>query len=77
MTYATYVLNYKPLKDEKYRVRITVGGDRITYLYDSGSPAANRIETKVLLSSTISDASHGAWLMSADLKYYFLSTPMA
>ena len=26
ITYATYVLDYRPLKDEPYRVRITVGG---------------------------------------------------
>ena len=30
VTYATNVLYYRPLKSEPYRVRITVGGNRLT-----------------------------------------------
>ena len=67
-TYATYVLNYKPPKDEKHRVHITVGGDRLTYLYDSSSSIANIIEKKVLLNSTISYARHSAQSMLVDIK---------
>ena len=48
VTYATYVLDYKHLKDEQYRVRIIVGGDKLTYLDDAGSPTANLMETKKL-----------------------------
>ena len=77
MTYATYVLNYKKLEEEKYRVRITVGGDRLTYPYGTGSPPANLTETKVLINITISDARLCARFMSADMKGYFLDTPMA
>ena len=77
VTYATYILDYRPLKGEQYRVRITVGGDRLTYLDDVGSPGANLMETKILVNSTISDASRGARFMSADIKDYFLATPMA
>ena len=58
-------------------MRITVGGNRLSYNEDSGSPAANLLETKVLLNSTISDAIKGAHFMTADIKYYFLATPMA
>ena len=43
---------------------------------DAGSPAANLLETKILVNSTISDARKGAWFMSADLKDFFLATPM-
>ena len=46
------------------------------YLDDAGSPAANLMETKLLVNSTISDAKHGARFMSADIKDYFLATPM-
>ena len=74
MTYATYVLNYKPIKDENQIIRITVGVDRLTYPYDEGSPVANIIETKLLLNSTISDARHGVRFISADIKDYFLVT---
>ena len=34
------------------------------------------VETKLLVNSTISDASKGAKFMSMDLKDYFLATPM-
>ena len=67
VTYATYVLNYKPLKDEKRRVCITVIGYSLTYPYDAGSLTANIIETKVILNSTISDARHGSRFISADI----------
>ena len=76
VTYATYVLDYRHLKEEQHRVRITVGGDRLIYPGDTGSPAANLLETKILINSTISDAHKGARFMSADIKDYFLATPM-
>ena len=76
VTYATYVLDYRALKSEPNRVRITVGGDRLTYDNDAGSPAANLLETKVLPNSTISDARKGSRFMMADIKYCFLATPM-
>ena len=41
VTYATFVLDYRPLKSEPYRIRITVGGDRLSYPFDAGSPAAS------------------------------------
>ena len=76
ITYATFVLDYRPLKSEPHRVRITVGGDRLSYAADAGSPAANLLETKLLVNSTISDAHKGARFMSLDLKDFFLATPM-
>ena len=76
VTYASFVLDYRPLKSEPNCVHITVGGDRLTYNSDSGSPAANLLKTKLLINSTISDASRGARFVSADLKDFFLATPM-
>ena len=76
VTYATYVLDYIPLKSDPYRVRITLWGDKLQYLEDAGPPASNIIETKILLNSVISDACKGARFMSMDLKDYFLNTPM-
>ena len=76
VTYATFVLDHRPLKTEPWRVRITVGGDKLTYDNDAGSPAANIIETKLLVNSVISDAKKGARFMSADIKDFFLNTPM-
>ena len=76
VTYASFVCDHCPLKSEPWRVRIVVGGDRLTYEDDAGSPAASLLETKILLSSVISDAHKGARFMSLDLKEYFLATPM-
>ena len=76
VTYATFVCDYRPLKEEVYRIRITVGGDRLSYHEDAGSPAANLLETKIILNSTISDAHKGARFMTADIKDHFLATPM-
>ena len=70
------VCDYQPLKDEKYRVRITVGSDKLPYYDDAGSPAADLLETKILLNSTISDARWGAQFICLDIKDHFLATPM-
>ena len=56
ITYATFVIDYRPLKSEPYCIRITVGGDKLSYPDDAGSPAANLLETKILINSVISDA---------------------
>ena len=58
------------------RVRIVVGGDKLSYSSDTGSPAASLLKTKILLNSTISDAHKGARFMCMDLKDFFLATPM-
>ena len=74
--YASMVCDYRPLKDEKYRVRITIGGDKLPYYDDAGSPAVDLLKTKILLNSTISDARRGARFMCLDIKDHFLETPM-
>ena len=71
-----FVIDYLQLKSKPHGVRITVGGDRLNYTKNDGSAAANMLETKVLVNSTISDAKRGSIFMSADLKYFFLATPM-
>ena len=76
VTYANFVCDYRPLKSEPYRVRLTVGGDKLDCEYDAGSPAASLLETKLILNSTISDAHKGARFLSADLKDHFLASPM-
>ena len=53
-----------------------IGGNRLTYTADTGSPAASLLETKILLNSTISDVHKGARFMSMDLKDFFLAKPM-
>ena len=74
VTYASFVCDYRPLKSDKYRVQLVVGGDKLTYADDAGSPAASLLETKLLVNSVISTP--GARFMSMDLKDHFLCTPM-
>jgi hypothetical protein len=76
VTYGNCICDYRPLKSEPYRVRLTVGGDKLPYDDDAGSPAASLLETKLLLNSTISDADRGARFLCADLKDHFLASPM-
>ena len=76
VTYTSYVCDYCLLKEESFRVRITVGGDRLTYGNDAGSPATNLLETKIILNSTILDAWKGVRFMLLDIKDHFYSTPI-
>jgi hypothetical protein len=76
VTYANMICDFRPLKDEQYRVRLTVGGDKLPYEDDAGSPAASLLETKLIINSVISDADKGARFCTADLKDHFLATPM-
>ena len=76
VTYGSFACDHRPLKDEEWRIRIVVGGDKLTYDRDTGSPAANMLETKLLFNSVISDAKNGARFASMDLKDMFLQTHM-
>ena len=76
VTYGNFICDYRPLKAETHRVRLTVGSDRLDYAKDAGSPAASLLETKLIINSTISDAKENARFLCADLKDFFLATPM-
>ena len=76
VTYVSFVCDHRPLKDEQWRIRLVVGGDKLEYEFDSGSPTTDLTETKVLINSVISDAKDGARFLSMDLKDMFLHTPM-
>ena len=76
VTYANFVCDHRPLKEEKYRVRMTIGGDKLEYQHETASPAASLIETKLLLNSVISNAKDGARFFTMDLKDFFLQTVM-
>ena len=55
VTYANMVCDYRSLKSKRYHVCLTVGGDKLDYDFDTTSPAASLIETKLLLNSIISN----------------------
>ena len=52
VTYANMVCDYRPLKKEKFRVRLTVGGDKLTCDFDVASTAASILKTKLLLAAS-------------------------
>ena len=76
VTYANFICDYKPLKKEKFRVRCTVGGNKLEYEDDPSSPAAGLLDIKIHLNSTISDASKGARYATADIENMYLNNPM-
>ena len=74
--YANMICDYRPHKQENHRVRLTIGGDRLPYNDAVASSAVSLLETKLklILNSTISDGSKGAWFMTLDIKDFFLQT---
>eukprot|EP00804_Cyclotella_cryptica_P024323 CCRYP_015308-RA/>CCRYP_015308-RA protein AED:0.19 eAED:0.16 QI:0/0/0/1/0.2/0.16/6/0/899 len=61
-------------KEDPYRIRLTVGGNRITYPGNCGTPTADMLTTKILLNSVISTT--GARFMTNYIKDFYLNTPM-
>ena len=77
VTCANFICDYMPLKAEKFRVRITIGGDKLDYHEDTASPTVLLIKTKLLINSVISDHKyHNSKFCSIYIKDFFLTTPM-
>ena len=73
-TYARIVADERPEKEEPDQIRVTMGGDRINYPGDCGTPTADLLTVKLLLNSVISTAH--AKFMTIDIKDFYLMTPM-
>ena len=65
-TYLRVVADYRPQKADPYRVRWTVGGDKVDYPGAVTTPTADMQVTKLLFNSTISTP--GAKFMCLDVK---------
>ena len=74
VTYGRICANYRPEKDDPYRIRLTVGGNLIHFPGDCGTPTADMLTVKMLLNSIIS--TKGAKCMTIDIKNFYLNTPM-
>ena len=74
VTYGRIVVSFRPEKKDPNRVRLTVGGDRIHYPDDCGTPTAGMLTVKLLLNSVIS--TKNARFMTIDIKDFYLNTPM-
>ena len=71
ITHAQMICNCRPEKEEKERARLALGGDRTNYPGDCGTPTADVLLVKILLSGIVSTA--GAEFMTGDLNF-FIST---
>ncbi len=52
-----------------------MGGDRVNYPGNAGTPSANLLTVKILINSIISTA--GAKFMTMNIKDFYLNTPIA
>jgi hypothetical protein len=72
ITYGKLVCDFKPNKNEKHRVRLTVGGDRLDYSGDTATSIADITTFKILVNSTLS--TQDAQMMMMDIQHYYLGT---
>jgi hypothetical protein len=74
VTYGRICVNYCPPKDDPNRTRLTVGGDRVNFPGDCGTPTVDMVMVKLHLNSVI--LIKGACYCTIDLKVLYLMTPM-
>ena len=74
VTYARFVCDYRPQKEDKERTIITVRGNRLEYQGEVSTKTAGLTTIKLLLNSVVS--SIYAKFMTADVKNFYLNTPM-
>jgi hypothetical protein len=71
-TYARYVVDYRPEKDEPWRLRITCGGDKLEYFGNTTTHSASMETIKCQLNSIISTP--GAKCATADISNMYLES---
>jgi hypothetical protein len=75
VTYGRIVASIRPHKQERNRVRLTVGGDRLDYPGITSTQTASLTTSKCLFNSTVSTP--GAKFLCLDIKNFYYNTPMA
>ena len=74
VTYCKFVCTVRPQKKEQNRTRAVLGGNRVHYPGDVGTPTADMLLFKILLNSVVSTP--GAKFMAFDVSNFYLNTPM-
>jgi hypothetical protein len=74
VTYGSFSCDIKLNKEEANRTRLTMGGDRINYPDDCGTPTADMTLFKILVNSIISTPNAKCLMM--DIKDFYLRTLM-
>ena len=75
VTYGRVLVEYRPENTNPYSTRLTVGGYRVKYPGDCGTPTVDFTTVKILLSSIVSTLN--AKSVTVDVKCFYLNTPMA
>ncbi|KAI2502091.1 Reverse transcriptase (RNA-dependent DNA polymerase) [Fragilaria crotonensis] len=74
-TYLRVVSALRPEKANPYRIRWTVGGDKVDHPFDVSTKTADLTTAKLLINSVVSTPN--AKFLTADLKDFYLGTPMS
>ena len=74
VTYAKVVVDYRPQKEDPNRIRITAGGNLITYPGELYTRTADLTTSKLLWNSVLSTPN--AKYMCLDIKNFYLSAPL-
>ena len=74
VTYTSVVCEVRPQKADPNRTRITIGGNRICYPGDVGTPTASLELVKLMLNSVLSR--RGARFACFDVSNFYLGTPL-
>jgi hypothetical protein len=74
ITYGKIVCDYKPHKQEKERVGITIEGDILDNSGDIATSTSHITTFKIIINSTLS--TEDAAMMMMDIKNYYLGTPL-
>ena len=73
-TYISFVCEVCPQKEDPNRTRTTIGGNRICYPGDFGTPTASLEIFKLLINSVLSRK--GAHFVCFDINNFYLGTPL-
>jgi hypothetical protein len=74
VTYAKFVCELKPNKAKVHRTQLRVGGNKVHYPGDVGTPTADLTLVKMHINSVVSN--RGAQYMTLDIKNFYLNTPV-
>ena len=74
VTYGSFSCDIKQNKEEVHQTRLMMGGDKINYPDNCGTPTADMLVAKMLMNSVVS--TKGARFMTMDISNFYLMTPL-
>ena len=73
-TYARYVVDVRPEKEDPNRVRITAGGNRLDYFGETSTETASLETAKILINSVLS--TKNAKFMAMDISNFYIQNDL-